>query len=172
MLRLLTLFAAQRLAHQGWARALLSTCGIALGVALGYGVHLVNRAAVEDLAASVRELSGGADLEVRGGRSGFPEKLYAEVARLPGVASVAPALELEVGLAGTQRTVRVLGVDLLREPALVADPALRAEAWKGDTAVVSEGLEQKPISLVVGAGKVDLKVAGSVPLKGQAVLVD
>jgi hypothetical protein len=33
-------------------RALLSVLGIALGVALGYGVYLVNRAAVEDLAAS------------------------------------------------------------------------------------------------------------------------
>jgi len=36
------------------ARTLLSVLGVALGVALGYGVHLVNRAAVEDLAAGER----------------------------------------------------------------------------------------------------------------------
>ena len=36
------------------ARLMLSIAGIALGVALGYGVHLVNRAAVDDVAAAVR----------------------------------------------------------------------------------------------------------------------
>src|SRR2546423_10223045 len=113
MLRLFRLLGLHRLRYQGAGRAALSVLGIALGVALGYGVHLVNRAAVEDLTASVRELSGGADLEVRGGRSGFPESLYVEAARLPGVASVAPVLELEAGIAGSERTVRVLGVDVL-----------------------------------------------------------
>lgn len=50
MLRLLGLLARRR----ARGRAVLSVAGIALGVALGYGVHLVNRAAVEELAASVR----------------------------------------------------------------------------------------------------------------------
>ena len=61
MLRLLLLLASRR--PRG--RAALTILGIALGVALGYGVHLVNRAAVRDLAASVRELAGQAELEVR-----------------------------------------------------------------------------------------------------------
>ena len=81
MWRLLLVLNA-RLAHQR-VRALLSVIGIALGVALGFGVHLMNRAAVEELAAAVRALSGDADLEVRGGRSGFDESLYVEIARLP-----------------------------------------------------------------------------------------
>src|SRR5215470_16036350 len=109
MLQVFLAFGARRLARQGAGRALLSVCGIALGVALGYGVQLVNGAAVADLAASVRELAGGADLEVRAGRAGFPERLYAEVARVAGVESVAPALELEAALAGSERLVRVQG---------------------------------------------------------------
>jgi hypothetical protein len=52
MLRLLVLFIGRR----GGARLALSVVGIALGVALGYGVHLVNRAAVRDVAAAVRFL--------------------------------------------------------------------------------------------------------------------
>jgi len=76
MLRLLLLFAARR----GRGRMALSVAGIALGVALGYGVHLVNRAAVSDVAAAVRSLAGEADLEVRGGRAGFPEGLYPQIA--------------------------------------------------------------------------------------------
>ena len=67
-------------------RTLLSILGVALGVALGFAVHLINRAAVNELAAGVRTLAGAADLEVRGSRAGFPEALYAELARLPGVA--------------------------------------------------------------------------------------
>src|SRR3954462_8797412 len=100
MLRLLAVLSAYR----ARGRAALSVLGIALGVALGYGVQLVNRAAVDELAASVRSLAGEADLEVRGGRSGFAESLYPQVARLPGVALVAPRLELEAGVAGTERT--------------------------------------------------------------------
>src|SRR6266446_5008902 len=111
MLRLLLVLGSRR--PRG--RALLSVLGIALGVALGYGVYLVNRAAVGELAASVRELAGEADLEVRGGRSGFPDSLYPQIARVPGVAVVAPRLELDAGIAGAERTIRVLGIDVLRE---------------------------------------------------------
>ncbi|HVJ13741.1 MAG TPA: hypothetical protein VNC62_19375, partial [Burkholderiales bacterium] len=78
MLRLLRLFAARR----ARGRMALSVAGIALGVALGYGVHLVNRAAVGDVAAAVRSIAGSADLEVRGGRAGFAEGLYPKIARI------------------------------------------------------------------------------------------
>src|SRR5437016_9256391 len=111
MLRLLLLLGS----HHPRGRALLSVLGIALGVALGYGVYLVNRAAVDELAAAVRGLAGEADLEVRGGRGGFPDSLYPAIARLPGVASASPGLELDAGLAGTERTIRLIGIDALRE---------------------------------------------------------
>ena len=104
--------------------------GIALGVALGYGVHLVNRAAVSDVAAAVRSLAGEADLEVRGGRAGFPEALYPKIAQLPGVAVASPVLELDAGVAGTERTLRLIGIDILRaallQPQLILDDPLRA----------------------------------------------
>ena len=71
-------------------RVFLSVSAIALGVALGFAVHLINRAATNELAAGVRTLAGEADLEVRGGRAGFPEELYARLARLEGVAAASP----------------------------------------------------------------------------------
>ena len=77
-------------------------------------MQLVNRAAVNDLAAAVRAVAGRADLEVRGGRTGFPEALYAKIARLPGVALASPVIDLHAGVAGTEHTLRVLGVDVLR----------------------------------------------------------
>src|SRR2546430_13179446 len=135
MLRLLLLLGS----HHPRGRALLSVLGIALGVALGSGVYLVNRAAVDELAAAVRGLAGEADLEVRGGRGGFPDSLYPAIARLPGVASASPGLELDAGLAGTERTIRLIGIDALRErrpellaPDKVLPSAAAAEPAKGD----------------------------------------
>jgi len=163
MLRLLLLGS-----HRPRGRALLSVLGIALGVALGYGVYLVNRAAVDELAAAVRGLAGEADLEVRGGRGGFPESLYPAIARLPGVASVSPGLELDAGLAGTERTIRLIGIDALRErrPELLAPDkvllsAAAAELVKGDR-----------LRLVVGHRTVELVVGGVVDLKGAEALTD
>src|SRR5512134_3533449 len=121
VIRLLVLFAARR----SRGRMVLSALGIALGVALGYGVHLVNRAALSDVTAAVRSLAGEADLEVRGGRSGFPEALYPRVARLAGVAVASPALELQAGIAGGERTIALTGIDILR--AAILQPKLVTE---------------------------------------------
>ena len=163
MLRLLATLSRRR--PRG--RAALSVLGIALGVALGYGVYLVNRAAVEDLAASVRALAGEADLQVRGGRTGFSESLYPRVARLPGVAWVNPALELDAGIAGSERTIRIIGVDALKQG--------RPELLAADTVLLSplahESMPQG-LRLVVGQHSVELKVEGVADLKGFAALTD
>src|SRR5260370_24757004 len=119
------------------SRAVLAGLGVALGVALGYGVHLVNRAAVGELAASVRELAGEADLEVRAGRSGFAEWLYPQVARLAGVALAAPRLELDAGIAGTEPTIRVIGLDVLRGCGLHPQLELRPELLEPARAFLS-----------------------------------
>ena len=170
MLRLLFLFNARR--PRG--RALLSVVGIALGVALAYGVHLVNRAAVGDLAAAVRVLAGEADLEVRGGRAGFPEALYPRIARLPGIAVASPGLDLDAGLPGTERTLRVVAVDVLRDAALRG--ALHPELLEPDTVLLSPraraAFPGETLRLVVGQRTVALKIAGEVELKGFVAMTD
>ena len=180
MLALLRLFNARR----PRARLLLSVAGIALGVALGYAVHLVNRAAVEDVAAAVRSVAGEADIEVRGGRAGFAETLYPRIAKLPGVSFVSPVLELDVGVAGRERTLRVLGVDIFRaavlQPALVLEE--RYDLISPDKVLLSAGAaaalglgKGDRLSLVVGQKNINLEVAGVLPgssLRGQAALVD
>src|SRR3954447_9114461 len=158
VLRLLLLLSA----HRPRGRAVLSVLGIALGVALGYGVHLVNRAAVSDVAAAVRSLAGEADLEVRGGRAGFSEALYPRIARLPGVAVASPGLELEAGISGTERTLRVIGVDVLRDAALHGE--MHSDLLKPDTVLLSpqaaELVRGDRLRLVVGQKTVELKIAG------------
>src|SRR5262245_28631133 len=157
--------------HRG--RMLLSVVGIALGVALGYAVHLVNRAAVGDLAAAVRALAGEADLEVRGGRGGFSELLYPRIARLDGVAVASPVLELDVGVAGSGRTIRVVGLDILRaglvQPQLVLGGE-RFELLTPDTVMISEAAAEAfglgkgdKLQLIVGQRRVALQIADVLP---------
>ncbi len=147
-------------------------------------MHLINRAAIEELAAGVRTLAGDADLEVRGGRAGFPEALYAELARLPGVAVASPVLEVDAGLAGAERTLRLVGIDPLRaaqvQPTLFADdPARRFEVLKPDVVLLSfaaRDLQQDgKLRIVAGLEVVELAVGGVLPassLRGVAALTD
>jgi len=185
MLRLFATLTA-RFAHQR-GRTLLSIAGIALGVALGFAVSLINRAAVEEIAAGARSLAGEADLEVRGGRAGFAEALYPELARLEGVAVASPVLEVEAGLAGGGRTLRLVGIDSLRaaqvQPALFADdPARRFDILKPDTVFLSASAAQElqlaagdTLRIVAALDVVSLEVAGVLPaaaLRGVAALTD
>jgi putative ABC transport system permease protein len=180
MLGLVLLFNSRR----PRARLLLSVIGIALGVALGYGVHLVNRAALADVTAAVRALAGEADIEVKGGRTGFPDALYSAVARLVGVRTVSPVLELDAGLAGTEHTLHVVGLDILRAVAL--QPAFAVEerfdllspdkVLLSAAAAAALGLGKgERLRLVVGQRAVEFTIAGVLPgsaLRGQAALVD
>src|SRR3990172_2838296 len=106
-------------------RAALGLAAIALGVALGVAVHLVNASAVNEFELAARHLAGEADLVVRGPRAGFDESLYPRLARLPQVESANPAVEAEVQLAGRQDTLKIVGFDPLR--AAQVQPALLPE---------------------------------------------
>src|SRR5258705_13872201 len=113
--------------HKG--RLDLSVLAIALGVALGYAVQLINHAAINEFAAAVQTLSGEADLAVRGPRAGFDESLYPRIARLPEVAVASPGLEVEAGLPGRREPLRVLGLGLFRAPR--PQPFPSSGAWGG-----------------------------------------
>src|SRR5882672_4632172 len=100
------------LQHPG--RLALSVLAIALGVALGYAVQLINQAAINEFAAAVQTLSGEADLAVRGPRAGFDESLYPRLAASSEVAVASPVLDLEAKLPGRREPLRILGVDIFR----------------------------------------------------------
>jgi putative ABC transport system permease protein len=105
-------------------RLLVAIGAIALGVALAAGVYLVNESALAEFGRATRQLVGEADLVVRGGRGGFAEEVYAQLAARPEVAVASPVVELEVSLAAGG-TLPVLGVDPLLAGTL--QPALYGE---------------------------------------------
>ena len=123
MLRMLLagMLAANRL------RLALTVACIALGVALAGAVHSIHSSALAEIDRAARVLSGTADLEIRGPRGGFDERVFLEVARRPEVAAANPILDVDAALADGSSHVRVLGIDPLRavrlQPAFVADEA-------------------------------------------------
>src|SRR6267378_3549371 len=156
--------------HKG--RLALSVLAIALGVALGYAVQLINQAAINEFAAAVQTLSGEADLAVRGPRAGFDESLYPRLARLPEVAVASPVLEVEARLPGRREPLKILGLDLFRaariQPFLsTGEGGDRMDFLRPDriflSAAASESLGLKKgdaLSVQVGLRVLPLQVAG------------
>jgi putative ABC transport system permease protein len=141
------------------ARTALSVVAIALGVALGYAVQLINAAAVNELVQGVQTLSGDADLEVRGPRSGFAEALYPLLARRPGVAIASPVVEVDARIAGRDDVLRVVGLDLFRAAAI--QPALVPPVDDALTALSPDVLFPSPAA----AGALDLAAGATIALQ-------
>jgi putative ABC transport system permease protein len=113
-------------------RWLTAALAIAIGVALGYAVHLVNRSALDEFARAVQTVNGAADLQVQATQArGFDEKLYPVLARIPGIAQASPVVELTLPLP-ERRRLTVLGLDVLR--AAWVTPALLGRPFTGEKA--------------------------------------
>lgn len=152
-------------------RVLVSIVAIALGVALGYAVQLINSSAANELAQALYTLSGEADLTVRGPRDGFDEKLFPRVASLSEVAVASPAVEVDARLSGRREPLRIMGIDVFRagrlQPALVGEGEEPLDVLRSDTIFLSvpaaDRLGLKPgdqLSLQVGLDTISLRVAG------------
>lgn len=111
------------------ARFLATVVALALGVALGSSVYLVNTAALNEFGLATKRLVGEADIVIRGPREGFSEQVFVDLARNPAVSALSPLLELEVALAGRTDTLKVLGLDPFR--AAVLQPAIIGEIGEG-----------------------------------------
>ncbi|GAB3452353.1 ABC transporter permease [Massilia terrae] len=156
-------------------RALLAIAAIAVGVAMGYAIHLINAAAFNEFSAAVKSLAGQADLQVAGREALFDEAIYPTLATHIGVAVASPVLEVDAAVPGARGALKIVGLDALRagfvEPGLVgksssehhadvlADDAIflspAAQSWLG----VRDG---GTLTVRSGTGDLRLRVAGSV----------
>ena len=98
-------------------RFLVTAIAIAVGVALGFAVHLVNGSALASFDNAVRGVNGTADLSVKAtSRLGFDERLYPRVALASGVADASPVVQLQARIGAARMTL--LGLDILRAAAV------------------------------------------------------
>lgn len=99
-------------------RTTLAVLAIALGVALGFAVYLINRVAADEVSLAARSLFGLADLAIEDTGAGFDENLYPVVARLPGVAVASPVVQVEAKLIGQRGALTLLGMDVFQSQRL------------------------------------------------------
>lgn len=170
-------------AHPG--RALIGALAIAVGVALGFAVHLVNRSAQDSFASAVSTVNGAADLQIVGrSPAGFAETLYPRLARVEGIAAVSPVVRLVAygPAAGpvpqngaVPGRITLLGIDALRAarvtPSLIGAPL--ATGFDPRAIFVSRrALSQlgtragDPLRLVAAGVQRDFVIAGTLPGAG------
>ena len=157
------------------ARFAVTVLALALGVALGSSVYLVNTSALNEFGLATKRLVGEADIVIRGPREGFTEQLFADLSRNASVRAASPVLELDVALSGRNDTLRVLGLDPFEAAEL--QPALIGEIGDGvfqlfdpDTIYLSSAAAQAlqlrrgdRLPVTVGSAAKTLRVLGILP---------
>jgi putative ABC transport system permease protein len=127
-------------------RAIVTALVIAVGVALGLAVHLINASALNEFARAVRTVHGDSDLQVQGvSAAGFDENLFPQLARLEGIEGASPVVMLTARAegAGDDATLTLLGLDVLRAASVT--PSLvglhRDAAPRGSAEANAEGVD-------------------------------
>ena len=102
---------------------LLSMFAIALGVALGFAIDLINTAALNDFSRAMKSVQGEPDVLIapRDSAASVPLTVVNLVARDPSVLVIAPVIELRVRIDSEPATVRLIGLDVLSAPAVMPD---------------------------------------------------
>jgi putative ABC transport system permease protein len=154
-------------------RALVAIAAIAVGISLGFAIHLINAAAFNEFSSAIKGLSGVADVQVRGTEPAFDEAIYPILARRDGVTVASPVLEFDASVPGQRTALKIIGIDVFRAsfvaPDLIGVPANGdpSDTLADDTIFLSPAAQQwlKPaanqISLQVGVDQLQLRVAGS-----------
>lgn len=114
-------------------RVVMAVLAIAMGVALGFAVHLINASALGEFDRALRTVSGDADLQVHATSAvGFDESLYPRLAHVSGIDVASPVIELS-GLADDKLPITVVGLDVFR--AASVSPRLLGQRSDGQVAV-------------------------------------
>jgi putative ABC transport system permease protein len=156
-------------------RFLVTVLALALGVALGSSVFLVNTSALNEFGLATKRLVGEADIVIRGPREGFAEQVYADLAHNASISALSPVLELEVALSGRNDTLKVMGLDPFQAAAL--QPGLIGDIGDGvfqlfdpDAIYLSSAAAQAlnlkrgdPLPVTVGSSSKTLRVRGILP---------
>lgn len=155
-------------------RAIVAIIAIAVGVAMGFAVHLINAAAVNEFSAAVKSIAGQADVQVSGREAWFDESVYPRLATHPMVTVASPVLEFHVGAAAKEGPLRVIGIDVFRAAQVTPGLIGAAEGGKVMDTLADDALFLSPAALEwlgvktgsglplrAGTASITLRVAGS-----------
>ena len=155
-------------------RTFVAVTAIAVGISLGFAIHLINAAAFNEFSAAIQGLSGAADVQLRGTEPYFDEAIYPVLAQRDGVAVASPVLEVDASVPGQRDALKIIGIDVFRAgfiaPDLIGVPASGgAEDTLADDALFLSAAAQQwlkldagaTLSLQLGVKSLQLRVAGS-----------
>jgi putative ABC transport system permease protein len=110
-------------------RAGLTVLAVALGVAVVLAIDLAGDAATGSFRSSMETLAGDNDLEITS-PGGVPENLMGTLASLPYSVRISPRIEDFAVIAGTRKSLPLVGLDLIAEGSgfLQMDSGRAAEA--------------------------------------------
>ena len=186
--RLFTLLLASEWRAHPW-RIALAVLAVALGVALAWSVHLVNRSALAEFSAAVRAIQGEPDASLACERSnGCDDDAFDRLAAREQVRAVLPVVEFDTYALDAQARrvpLRAVGIDALQVAAVVPDLLPRAAEGESRTASIdpdavflnSAAREQlgavdgRPLRVQHGSGVVALRIAGRVAAAGPPLAV-
>jgi putative ABC transport system permease protein len=156
-------------------RALVAVAAIAVGISLGFAIHLINAAAFNEFSAAIKGLSGVADIQVRGTEPFFDEQIYPALAQRDGVVVASPVLEFDASVPGQRSALKIIATDAFRagyvSPDLVGLPAGDNinDTLADDALFLSPAAQQwlqpaaHEVTLQVGTAQLKLRVAGALP---------
>jgi putative ABC transport system permease protein len=135
--------------HPG--RIAIAVIAIAVGVALGFAVHLINGSALTAFGQAVNTVNGAADLKIEAAsRLGFDEALYGRVVSIEGVADASPVVVLKAVVVRDE-PLTLLGLDIIRAagvtPSLIGAPA-QGPGGNGDELFASDALFLSQAALI------------------------
>src|SRR5690606_1621669 len=138
---------------------LMSIVVVAIGVALGLGVNLVNHSALAEFQASLARINGEADLSLRSRLGTLDDRVYERIARDPAIAAASPVIEFEAevlapaGMGEARPRLEVIAIDPLRAamitPALVPRADTPIAVFDTDAAFLSAAAARR-LGLEIG----------------------
>ena len=154
------------------ARFAMTAFAIAVGVALGFAVHLVNGSALASFDGAMRGINGEAELSIRATSPlGFDEQLYSRVALAKGVADASPVVSLDARIGKLRMTL--LGIDLIRAAVVTSSligmrargPGSGNDAAFDEAALFLSRRAMREAHAIVGAQVLVLANGRAVPLR-------
>jgi putative ABC transport system permease protein len=143
----------------------LAIFAVALGVALGLAIHLVNRSALSEFSDAIALVNGQAQRQIVSVNGSFDDALFEQVAVADGLSVTSPIIETSATV-GTAR-IKLIGLDVFRAASITPELVFLSDLIRSDDSLMSFDSGQvfmssaalTLISKRVG-DKVSLRVAG------------
>ncbi len=122
------------------AQELLAAIGIAVGVALVFGVLVANTSIGASASGLVHQLIGSAQLQLASrSQEGFSEQFARKVEALPGVQASSPLLQEDAVIAGSHRSesIQLIGLTVRQ---LALNPEVTRDLGSSAANLISEGI--------------------------------